>query len=201
MRIGLFGGRFDPPHLGHLLLAEQARDALALDEVWFLPAGDPPHKGAIASAEDRLEMTCRAVADHPAFRVRRDEIDRAGPSFAIDTVSDLQQRRPDVAFAYLIGADAWAEIDTWHRARELVRSVRMVVLPRPGGDRRKPAGPGEPFQRAATRLDAVPFGVSGTLVRERLAQGRSLRYLVPDAVIGYLRAHEPYAPHDPPEAP
>ncbi|MDZ7799435.1 MAG: nicotinate-nucleotide adenylyltransferase [Trueperaceae bacterium] len=196
MRVGLFGGRFDPPHMGHLLMAEQAREALPLDEVWFLPAGDPPHKPADASPLDRLEMTRLAVQDHPAFRARADEIRRSGPSYAYDTVVDLQERHPEATFAYLIGADAWAEIETWHRAEALIRAVQMVVFPRRGTEAPPPP---ERFARAATKIETVPFGVSGTLVRSRVAAGRSLRYLVPDAVAAYLHTHGLYARHDPPE--
>jgi nicotinate-nucleotide adenylyltransferase len=200
VRLGLFGGRFDPPHFGHLLLAEQARDALSLDEVRFLPAGDPPHKGVRASAEARLTMTRLATDNHPDFRVDDREVRRAGPSYAIDTVEELRRERPDAELWYLIGADAYAEIATWHRAEEFVRSATVVVVPRPGTSRADVDALDEPFRSAPRRLDIVACGLSSTLLRRRIRQGRSLRYLTPDAVARYLHARRLYAAH-PEEAP
>lgn len=190
MRVGLYGGRFDPPHLGHLLAAEGAREALRLDAVWFLPTGDPPHKAAVAAAPHRLAMTRLATSDHPGFAVDDVEADRAGGTYALDTIEILSARHPEARFWYLIGADAFAEIASWHRAEELVRRVPMAVLPRPDA---RATPPGPPFADAATRLDTVPFGVSSTLVRERVAAGRSLRYLVPPPVVEYLHRHGLYA--------
>lgn len=184
MRIGLFGGRFDPPHNGHLLLAEEARESVALDEVWFVPSADPPHKEAEASAEERAAMTALATEEHPAFRMCDLELRRPGPSYAFDTVEEVARDRPDAELHYLIGADAYAEIAGWHRAETLVRRVAMIVLPRP---HLAPPAPPEPFRSAGRYLDAVPFGVSGTLVRRRAQQARSLRYLVPEAVVRHLR--------------
>lgn len=200
MRLGVLGGRFDPPHFGHLALAEQAREALGLDEVRFVPAGDPPHKGVRASAEDRVAMTRLATDDHPDFRVDDRELRRAGPSYAIDTVEELRRERPDAELAYLIGADAYAEIATWHRAEAFVRSATVVVVPRPGTPRTDLDGLDEPFRSAPRRLDIVPCGLSSTLLRRRIRQGRSLRYLTPDAVARYLHARRLYAAH-PEEAP
>lgn len=200
MRLGVLGGRFDPPHLGHLLLAEQAREALALDEVRFVPAGDPPHKGVRASAEDRVTMTRLATDDHPDFRVDDREVRRAGPSYAIDTVEELRRDWPEAELTYLIGADAYAEIATWHRAEAFVRSVTVVVAARPGTSRADLDALDEPFRSAPRRMDIVPCGLSSTLLRRRVRQGRSLRYLTPDAVARYLHARRLYAAH-PEEAP
>ncbi len=193
MRVGVFGGRFDPPHLGHLLLAEQAREALDLERVLFVPAGAPPHKGASAAAEDRLEMTRLATDDNPSFLVDDREVRRAGPSYAIDTVEALRRERPGDELVYLIGADAYADIASWHRAEAFVRSVELAVAPRPGTARAELDGLGEPFRSAARRLDIVPFGLSSTLVRRRARGGRSLRYLVPDPVAAFLRRRRVYA--------
>ncbi|MEX2502015.1 MAG: nicotinate (nicotinamide) nucleotide adenylyltransferase [Trueperaceae bacterium] len=199
MRVGLFGGRFDPPHLGHLLLAEQAREAAGLDRVAFVPAADPPHKAAHATAQRRLAMTRLATEDHPAFEVDDRELRRDGPSFTLDTVTSFRRERSGDEATLLIGADAWAEIESWHRAAELARTVRVLVLPRPGTDvatlRRLP----EPFRSAATLLDAIPFGVSSSEVRRRLAVGASLRYLVPEPVIRYLEEQRPYSTPAPEE--
>jgi nicotinate-nucleotide adenylyltransferase len=194
VRLALFGGRFDPPHLGHLLLAEQAREALALDEVRFVPARDPPHKGTCAPAAARLAMTRLATDDHPAFVVDDVEIRRPGPSYAIDTVERERARRPDAQLFYLLGADAYAEIDAWHRAEAFVQAVVPVVAPRPGTARARLDGLAEPFRSAARHLETVPFGVSSTLLRRRAREGRSLRYLVPEPVARYLRTQGLYAP-------
>lgn len=200
MRLGLFGGRFDPPHLGHLLAAEQAREALALDEVRFLPAGDPPHKGVRASAEDRVAMTRLATDDHPDFRVDDREVRRSGPSYAIDSVEELGRERPDADLVYLVGADAYAGVASWHRAEAFVRSATLVVVPRPGTSWAEIDGLDEPFRSAPRRLAIVPCGLSSTLLRRRIRQGRSLRYLTPDAVARYLQTRRLYAAH-PEEAP
>jgi nicotinate-nucleotide adenylyltransferase len=193
VRLALFGGRFDPPHLGHLLVAEQAREAAALDEVRFVPARDPPHKGVHAPAAARLAMTRLATANHPAFVVDDVEIRRSGPSYAIDTVERLRARRPDAQLFYLLGADAYAEIATWHRAEAFARAVVPLVAPRPGTSRARLDGLDEPFRSAARHLETVPFGVSSTLLRRRAAAGRSLRYLTPDPVARYLRSEALYA--------
>jgi nicotinate-nucleotide adenylyltransferase len=196
VRLALFGGRFDPPHLGHLLLAEQAREALALTEVRFVPARDPPHKGTCAPAAARLAMTRLATDDHRAFVVDDLEIHRQGPSYAIDTVERVRARVPEAQLFYLLGADAYAEIATWHRAEAFVRSVVPVVAPRPGTGRARLEELAEPFRSAAQHLETVPFGVSSTLLRERAREGRSLRYLVPEPVARYLRTERLYAPAD-----
>ena len=196
MRIGLFGGRFDPPHLGHLLLAEQAREAAALDRVLFVPAADPPHKPAHAPAEDRLALVRIATEDHPAFEADDRELRRDGPSYSFDTVTSVQAERPGAEVVALIGADAWAEIETWHRAAELARTVRFLVLPRPGTDAERLRSLPEPYRSAATPLEAIAFGVSSSEVRRRVRVGASLRYLVPDPVIHELERRRLYAaPH------
>lgn len=191
MRIGVYGGRFDPPHLGHLLLAETAREALALDQVWFVPAAAPPHKPVVAPAGARAAMTALAVRDHPAFAVSHVELQRDGPSYGVATLERLRAAFPATHFAYLLGEDAFRELGSWHRAPELVHLAQLAVVTRPGADADDAP---EPFRSAATRVEGVPFDVSSTALRRRLRQGRSVRYLMPAAVTAYATRFQLYAP-------
>lgn len=189
-RLGLFGGRFDPPHLGHLLAAQEALEALVLDELWFVPAQTPPHKPAIASAEHRFGMTLLATASHPAFRVSRLELARAGPSYTFDTVTRVRECEADVKLFFITGVDAYADIETWHRATELLETATMVAVSRPGYA--LSALP-EFYRERVTLLDRLRVDISSTEVRRRLGEGRSVRYLVSEPVESYLDKHHLYA--------
>jgi nicotinate-nucleotide adenylyltransferase len=189
MRLGLFGGRFDPPHLGHLIVAEQAREQLALDELHFIPSPSPPHKAAAATPEQRYEMLLLATTSHPAFVVSRLELERAGPSYSFDTVREVGRRHKGATLFFITGIDAYREIASWHRADELVEAVQMIAVPRPGYTLDGIA----PYYRTRVRtLDMPEIGLSSTLVRERLARGHSVRYLVPELVESYLARHHLY---------
>ncbi len=189
MRLGLFGGRFDPPHIGHLLAAQAAVEALALDELWFIPAKSPPHKPAVASALARLEMTTLATASNPIFSVSELELARPGPSYTIDTVLAVRDQHPTRALYFITGYDAYADIASWHRAAELIETVSMVALARPGYDIEGLAAPfAERVQRLGTRL----CDVSSTEIRLRLSRALSVRYLVPEAVEIYLDQSDLY---------
>lgn len=194
MKVGLFGGRFDPIHTGHLLVAEEAREALALDEVWFIPSKDPPHKAVSVAAAHRYRMALLATAEHPHFRVSEAELERDGTSYTVDTVEALVAAHPEAEFCYLVGIDAYAEIQSWHRARELVELVRMVALPRPGFSL---AGLEPYFLERVTVLETPLWEISGSDVRARLSRGESARYLVPQPVLAYLHKHRLYAPEAP----
>ncbi|HEX7022573.1 MAG TPA: nicotinate (nicotinamide) nucleotide adenylyltransferase, partial [Trueperaceae bacterium] len=113
MRLGLFGGRFDPPHYGHLLVGEQVVEKLQLDALWFVPAQSPPHKRAQASPEARYEMLLLATASNPRFRVSRLELERPGPSYTIDTVLEVERRHPNAELYFVSGADAYRDIGSW----------------------------------------------------------------------------------------
>lgn len=189
-RLGLFGGRFDPPHLGHLRVAQEALERLELDAVWFVPAQTPPHKPAQASAEDRFVMTVLATLTTPAFFVSRAELRRPGPSFTIDTVSSVQAQHPGAALYFITGVDAYADIASWHRAPELVETVTMVAVSRPGYSLAAlPAA----YREKVTLLERVDIELSSTEVRRRLREGRSVRFLVPDPVENYLGKYHLYA--------
>jgi nicotinate-nucleotide adenylyltransferase len=170
-KTGLFGGSFDPIHVGHLILAREAREQLGLDRVIFIPAGISPHKldREPAPAELRLAMVRAAVAGEPGFEVEDCELRREGPSYTIATVRTMRERYPDDAFFYFIGEDNVAKLDTWFEIEELRRLVRFVVLARAVG------GSSGGFLRVCRQIE-----VSSTEVRNRVARGESIRYLLPE---------------------
>src|SRR4051794_36703914 len=134
MRVGIFGGTFDPVHVGHLILAEQARDHARLDEVWFVPAPRPPQKEgqSITRFDQRVEMLELALAGNPAFRIDPIEKERPGPSYTADTLAELKARHPSHAFFLLLGGDALADLPGWSQPRRIVESAGLVVMARPG---------------------------------------------------------------------
>src|SRR3954468_23627623 len=134
MRIGIFGGTFDPVHLGHLILAEQAREQGRLDEVWFVPAPRPPQKDglAISRFDVRVEMLELAIAGHPSFRVDPLEKDRTGPSYTVDTLIELHRRAPEHTYALLVGGDALVDLPHWRDPRGIVSRAEILVMARPG---------------------------------------------------------------------
>ncbi len=192
MRIGLYGGTFDPVHLGHLRAAENAREAMGLDLVAFLPAAVPPHRGApLSPAADRLEMARLATAPHPCFEAWDTELRRPGPSYTVETVSALLRERPADSFVLVVGADTWPEIATWREPEKLLSLVEVAVVDRPGYPAEEPVAP-FPAARGVRRAEGPSLPVSATEVRERARRGRSVRYLVPDAVAEYIVARRLY---------
>lgn len=187
MKIGIMGGAFDPPHIAHLLAAETARETYSLEEVWFLPSHIPPHKArAGVSAEDRLAMAKAAVEGHPAFRVEDREIRRGGVSYTIDTVTELQRDYPAAEFYFIIGADMVQYLPKWKRIEELAARLSFIGVARPGTLLDPDALPG--YIRDKVQLADMPLiDVSSTKLRERLAEGRSIRYLVPDGVFHFIQ--------------
>jgi nicotinate-nucleotide adenylyltransferase len=191
MDIGLFGGSFNPPHVAHLIVAEVARDQFGFDEVWWIPNATPPHKphDELAEVNHRLEMTQRAVADNPAFRVCDIEVERSGVSYTVETVRVLQDRRPDTDFALLIGSDSLDHFAEWHKPDEIAERVPLVVYKRPGVI---DAVPESRFANQVRFVSAPVMEVSGTEIRSRCSAERSIRYLVPESVRAYIDEHELY---------
>ena len=192
-RVGIFGGSFDPIHLGHLLLAEQAREQFALDEVVFVPARLPPHKLDRPLAPDklRLEMTELAVAGHRQFSTCDIELRRTGPSYTVDTLRAFAEERPGAALFLLIGADSLREFPTWRDPAGILALAELLVMPRPGAetiDEWKTFGLPPNAAGRVRKIDSPLFGVASTDLRARLAAGRSIRYLVSPAVEEFLRA-------------
>ncbi len=187
-RIGILGGTFDPPHVGHLWLATLAADAIGLDRVLFMPAAQPPHKPGegMASAADRLLMTRLGIAGDEAFELTLIEMERAGPSYTIDSVVELRRLYGDEADLFLLmAADSLAQIDTWRQPDELLERIEWVVGPRPGVALPDRSALDERFGERASRihlLDGPSLDVSSTEVRERVAAGHAIRYLVPRGV-------------------
>jgi nicotinate-nucleotide adenylyltransferase len=185
-RVGLFGGTFDPIHLGHLILAESALEELKLDRIIFIPAAISPHKtGAppTLSASDRMEMIRLAIKGESRFSFDDCEIRREGPSYTIDTVRYLLGNYPGVRFLYLIGADNVSELTSWHESEELKKLVDFAVFERSEMTEEEIKN----FPVIHRRID-----ISSTEIRERLAKGLSVRYLLPSPVYEYMMTHHLY---------
>lgn len=197
-RIGLLGGTFDPPHVGHLWLATLARDALGLDRVLVIPAPQPPHKlgRPMSLVADRVALVRAAIADDPSLELSTIELERAGPHYTIDTVAALRAALPDEVEPVLImAADSLAEIDTWREPERLLASLAWAVGPRPGAPNPDPAALRARFGAAAARihlLDGPSLDVSATAIRSRVAAGRTIRYLVPRRVEAEITARRLY---------
>jgi nicotinate-nucleotide adenylyltransferase len=186
-RIGVFGGLFNPPHIGHLSLAQEAAWQLGLDRVVLVPTGQPSHRHAPAEpAELRLRLTQAAVRGNPVFSVSRLEVDRAGPSFTVDTLRALADRHPGASLHLLIGADQLVALDAWHDVESLPRLARIAAALRPGTD------VGALGDIDVDWVEMPQIGVSSSLVRARVREGRPIRYFVPDAVRELIEAEGLY---------
>jgi nicotinate-nucleotide adenylyltransferase len=190
VRLGIFGGTFDPPHIGHLLAASDAYEALALDRLLFVPAAVHPFKtGAVlASPEQRLRMVELMVGDDPRFAVDPIEIDRKGLSFTVDTLAALRARQPGARYFFLIGEDLVEQIATWREPQRIAELAEVVVLSRGDGPdaemRSAGAGHPVPLARIATRR----VDVSSTEIRERIRAGKRIHGFVTEAVAGFIEA-------------
>ena len=193
--IGVMGGTFDPIHIGHLAIGEEAREALSLDVVLFVPAGQPPHKpaGSVTSVEHRVAMVELAIADNPAFELSPIEIDRPGPSYTVETVEALARDGDDLVL--ILSAETFAELPSWHEPERLFEAARIAVVPRGGYPAPDPAWLAEAFpgrESRVTYLEGLRLGLSSTAIRARVAAGRSIRYLVPDMVGAYIADNQLY---------
>jgi nicotinate-nucleotide adenylyltransferase len=186
VRLGVFGGTFDPIHLGHLRAAENALEGLALDRVAFVPAAIPPHRAEpSSSALDRYAMTALATAGHPRFAVSDVELRRGGPSYTVDTVAGLRGESPDALVFVIVGSDTFPEMVTWKEHERLRSLCTVAVVSRPGEGPRAGASSGEVTPGVA-HVDGPGLAISASAIRERVRQRRSVRYLVPDAVADYI---------------
>jgi len=188
-RIGLLGGSFDPVHLGHLLIAQAAREELGLDRLFFIPAAQSPFKpdSTPAPAAERLRLLRLALAGQTACELDDQEIGRGGVSYTIETLRDYARRFPQAALFYLIGADHVATLPEWREAGELARLAEFVAIPRPG---QTPAPFPAPFRGRA--LTGFPFGVSSSQIRARIKAGLPIDALVPAAVAEAIRNNRLY---------
>lgn len=190
MRIGIMGGTFDPVHNGHLEIARKVRDALMLDGIMLLPAGDPPHKKRKAGKRDRLEMT-RLAAAEAGFEACAEEIEREGTTYTVDTLTAFHQKRPGVEWVYIIGADTLKVLDSWRNFPQIAKLCEFAAVGRPGVDEDAVSARIEEIRAKhgakITRVDAVGPQISSTLVRERTARGEGIADLVPPTVEAYIR--------------
>lgn len=196
-RVGILGGTFDPPHVGHLILAEEARDQLRLDRVLFVPAGDPPHKRGrpLSPVEHRVTMVALAIADNPAFYLSRVDVDRPGPHYTVDMVRLLRDEfGPDVELYFLMGFDSLADLPNWHRAKELIAMCQLVALTRFNvkidWDYLEQRLPG--IRQRVRILDMPELEIASHVIQQRVREGRSIRYQVPPAVEAYIYKHGLY---------
>ena len=198
MKIGVLGGTFDPIHNGHIIVAEEVRARLDLAEVLFVPAGQPWLKedSPILAAEHRVQMIRLAIAEQPYFKLSTMEIDRAGPSYTVDTITELQAQlgAGDELF-FILGWDSLAQLPQWREPSRLIKACRLVAVPRPGYslpdlNSLEAAIPG--LSRRLTLLEKPEVDIDATEIRNRVAQGLPIGHLVPEPVDEYIRKHKLY---------
>ena len=218
MRLGILGGTFDPLHWGHLFIAEETRDLFNLDSVLFIPAKIPPHKigKTISSETHRLEMLNQVIQDHEAFDFSDMEFNRPGPSYTVETLKEVQRQNPEAELYFIMGQDSFLEIETWYQYQELFSLCRLVVVRRPGTAKIEitdySKGVQNTLQGHLIRVeDPLKFSkkhlksdwkvcllmISGMLIsaseiRQRVLMGRTIRYLVPEAVRQYISRQNLY---------
>ncbi len=196
MRLGVLGGTFDPPHYGHLILAEQAREQLSLARVLWVPAADPPHKQGqrISPVAARLEMISLAIAENPAFELSEIDVKRPGPHYTADMLALLNAEYPQHSLIFLIGGDSLRDIITWHDPARIIKQARLGVMDRPGAaydlHSLEALIPG--LSAAVLRFDAPLIDISGSDIRARVAAGRTIRYMLPPHVEMYIYQHALY---------
>jgi nicotinate-nucleotide adenylyltransferase len=195
-RLGLLGGAFDPPHLGHLILGESARTSLQLDTVIFLPTGEPPHKKGrvVTPATLRLALTRAAIQGNPHFRVETTDLDRPPPHYTATLLPILRDQYPDAELWLLLGGDSLRDLPTWNEPGLILEHCRLGVLPRPGAaldwDDLEQAVPG--VKRATQIVQGPSVAIASHAIRQRISEGQSVRYLVPDAALALIESYGLY---------
>ena len=187
-RIGVMGGTFDPIHHGHLVAASEVAQSFDLDEVVFVPTGQPWQKSGVSPSEHRYLMTVIATASNPGFTVSRVDIDRDGPTYTIDTLRDLKSDRPDAELFFITGADALAQILSWRDHDELWDLAHFVAVSRPGHVLSTDGLPTDDV----SQLEIPALAISSTDCRDRVQRGHPVWYLVPDGVVQYIAKHHLY---------
>jgi len=191
MNVGVFGGTFDPPHIGHLIVAEHVRDVLGLEKVIFVPTAIPPHKQerTITEAPHRLSMLRLAAAGNSSLEVSSYEVDKGGISYTVETLLEFSRQMPGNSFSLLIGMDNVSEFRGWREPEKILSLATVVVMTRPGFKPRGDTFLGHPRVRV---VEVPAIGVASTLLRERVRKGKSIRYLVPDGVERYIADNRLY---------
>ncbi len=186
MKIGILGGTFDPPHLGHLIIANEVLCSLELDEIWFMPNQDPPHKekSKNISNENRLDMLSLAIEGHPKFKIETCELERAGRSYTYDTMKLLKENYPTYQFYFIIGGDMVEYLPKWYRIDELVQLITFVGVNRPTYSIQSPY--------PISYVQIPNINISSSLIRNRMKEGITIRYLVPDPVRHYIEENQLY---------
>jgi nicotinate-nucleotide adenylyltransferase len=196
VNVGVLGGTFDPIHIGHLVVGEEARMKLGLSEVFFVPAGQPWLKQDrdITPAAHRVEMVRRAIADNPQFKLCTLEVDRPGPSYTVDTLTMLQKQLGSKAsLFFILGRDTLAELPLWKEPQKVMQLCKLVVPPRLGSRDLRHLGKAIPgLLDKVIQLDMPVIGISSSEIRQRIAQGLPIRYLVPPEVEKYITEHKIY---------
>lgn len=192
-RIGIMGGTFDPIHHGHLVAASEVADRFDLDEVLFVPTGNPWQKAdrEITAAEDRYLMSVVATASNPRFSVSRVDIDRGGPTYTLDTLRDLREQFPDAKLFFITGADALSSIMSWRHWEEMFELAEFVGVTRPGYELTEEMFP-EEIQRRVHLIEIPAMAISSTDCRKRAHEGHPVWYLVPDGVVQYIAKNRLY---------
>ncbi|HZG72549.1 MAG TPA: nicotinate-nucleotide adenylyltransferase [Chondromyces sp.] len=187
-KVGILGGTFNPPHLGHLIIANEVLSVLELDELRFMPNHEPPHKekkGGV-SDEDRIQMIQAAIGDHPKFKLELCEMQRSGKSYTYDTIKFLKEREPEADFYFIIGGDMIEYLPNWHRIDELCELLTFVGVKRPGYSTDTPY--------PVHMVEVPEINLSSSLLRERMESGETVRYLLPKKVIALIKEKRLYEP-------
>ena len=200
MRLGIFGGTFDPIHLGHLILAEHCREACRLDRVLFIPAGQPPHKSdrQITPGEQRMEMVELAIAGHAAFAASSIELDRQGPSYSAETLAEVARQNAGAELFFLMGSDSLTELPSWYQPDRIASLATLVVARRPGSGQpnvtqlRAVIGPSATESLMQHVVDIPLIEIASSAIRARVAAGQSIRFMLPRAVECYIEGHRLY---------
>ncbi|WP_100402290.1 nicotinate-nucleotide adenylyltransferase [Bacillus sp. FJAT-42315] len=187
-KVGLLGGTFNPPHVGHLIIANEVLEALELDEVRFMPNKTPPHKQMDegVSEEDRVRMLSVAIDHHPKFRLELIEMERNGKSYTYDTIQLLKEREPEIDFYFIIGGDMIEYLPKWYKVDELCQLVTFVGVKRPGYSTETPY--------PVHLIDTPEIHLSSSLLRQKAATNGTLKYLLPEKVIAYIKENQLYEP-------
>ncbi|MCA1031828.1 nicotinate-nucleotide adenylyltransferase [Bacillus timonensis] len=185
-KVGILGGTFDPPHYGHLLIANEVMTTLNLSEVWFMPAAVPPHKNSqkVSDVADRLKMIQLAIEENDKFKIEKIEITRSGPSYTYDTMKLLVATYPDTKFYFIIGGDMVEYLPKWNNIDELVKLIQFVGVKRPGYSMNSPY--------TINEVETPEFGVSSSMIRKRYSEGRSTKYLLPERVREFIKEKSLY---------
>jgi nicotinate-nucleotide adenylyltransferase len=188
-KVGLFGGSFNPPHLGHLIVVGEVLSALNLDKILFIPTYIPPHKEADLPAEERYKMTGMAISGNPRFEISDIEMKRGGISYTADTLRELRDLFREVEFYLIMGADEFSEIENWREPEAVLSLSKVVVMGRPGCELGEV---GQEYLGKFLKVDVPLIGISSSDIRKRVKEGRSIAYLVPPGVEEYIREKDLY---------